>query len=338
MDIHSYRTKLLAGKHLSTAEAKNVFSFFLSGEATDVQIASLLTLLKQKGENINEIYGFVQGMRENMTTIKSKGLVIDTCGTGGDASNSFNISTAVAFVVAGAGVQVAKHGNKAASSKCGSADVLEALGVNIMLKPREAEEVLQKSGIVFLYAPIYHAALKPLVLVRKQLGFPTIFNYLGPFCNPARAKRQMIGVPDKAVAAQLAKMASQLEYDHLMIVSNENGLDEVGLDSVTHAWIIEGMKTQKITIDPQKNGYKKHSAGSMQGGNAEENALILKSILSGEISARRDIVVLNAACALRVAGVVQSIPEGIAVASQSIDSGAALESLDKLVFITNTYA
>lgn len=338
MKVADYSAKLLQGRSLTYNEAHRLFNYIIDGSVSDVQMASFLTLFKLKGETTNEIHGFVQGMRDHMIKISHRGVVVDTCGTGGDGSNSFNISTTVAFVVAGAGVAVAKHGNKAASSKCGSADVLESLGVNIMLMPNEAEAVLNKVGMVFLFAPLYHAALKPLVLVRKELGFPTIFNFLGPFCNPAGVKRQIIGVPNKDIASKLAKMATELDYDYLMIVTNEDGLDEVGLESNTHAWIVEGKKISKITIDPKKNGFKTFGAGSIKGGDAKENADIVRGILEGETGMRRDIVILNAACVLRVAGRVKSIGEGIELACRSIDSGAAINVLENLITETQKYA
>lgn len=338
MDTTYFQNRLLAKKDLTFTEARKLFDCIVAKEFTEVQLASLLTMIKLKGDKIDEIHGFVQGMRDHMNSIKHSGIVIDTCGTGGDGLHTFNISTAVAFVVAGTGVKVAKHGNKAASSKCGSADVLEHLGVNIMITPKDAEKILNKVGCVFLFAPVYHAALKPLVVVRKQLGFPTIFNFLGPFCNPAKVKRQVIGVSNIKIASQLAKMAAKLEYEHLMIVSNENGLDEIGLDSDTHAWVIQGRKIKNMVIHPKDYGFKKVSIESIKGGDAKENAAIIKGIFKGNKDSKRDIVILNSSFALKVAEVVQTIPEGMELAERSIDSGAAYNVLKNLIKVSQSYA
>ncbi len=338
MDYHYFKNKLFSKKHLSRTEASALLGAVIEEKISPVQIASLLTLLTVKEPNEEEMFGFISEMRDSMRKITSNGIVIDTCGTGGDGFHTFNISTTVAFVVAGAGVKVAKHGNKAASSKCGSADVLEALGVNTMAKPEDAEKILKQAGMVFLFAPVYHASLKPLMMVRKELGFPTVFNYLGPFCNPAGVKRQIIGIPQKDVAAKLAKMATRLHYENLMIVSNEKGMDEIGLDSDTHVWNVQGTKVRKTVIHPLKYGFKKVPVTVLEGGDAKENAKIVRAILKGEEGSRHDIVVLNAAVALKAAEVVQAIPEGIKLAEKSISSGAALAVLKKLVEVSQSYA
>lgn len=326
--------KLIEKQDLTTEEAQNLVGEMMSDNIPPAQIAGLLTGLRMKGETIDEILGCIQAMRNHMATVKTDGIVIDTCGTGGDGAGTFNISTTVAFVVAGTGVKVAKHGNRNASSQCGSADVLEALGVNIQLTPEQAAKVLEKVGMVFLFAPLYHASMKNIALVRKELGIRTIFNVLGPFCNPAQVKRQLIGVPNRAIAEKLAQVAKHLDYDHLMIVSNEEGLDEVGISSITHVFEIKKdhdiSTVSELMIYPEQLGFKQISTDHLKGGNAEDNARITKDILTGQKGPKRDIVILNSALALVVSGKVKDIHEGITIAEKSIDSGKAKKVLESL--------
>jgi anthranilate phosphoribosyltransferase len=271
-----------------------------------------------------------------MLPLRTKTGTIDTCGTGGDGAGTFNISTTVALVVAGAGVPVAKHGNRNASSRCGSADVLEALGVTITLSPEHAAAILSKIGVVFLFAPTFHPALKHLSPVRKELGFRTVFNYLGPLCNPAGVKRQIVGVPDAEAAMKLAEVATGLQYDYLLLVSNEDGLDEIGLNAPTHAIEVRGREIQRYTIDPRDWGIPPAPVSALAGGDATENATFVRAVLSGENGPHRDIVVLNAAYALLVSGTVKDVPEGIARAKKSIDSGAAGRKLKELITHSTT--
>lgn len=337
MDIKILLEKLINKQDLTQKEARGLMELMISGELPASQLAAILVAMRMKGETPDEIVGLVTGMRSHMTPLVTNGLVIDTCGTGGDKSGTFNISTTVALVVAGAGVSVAKHGNRAASSQCGSADVLEALGVHIMLSKEQAEKVLTTVGMVFLLAPIYHAATKHIALVRKELGVRTVFNYLGPLANPARATRQLIGVPNKEIAKKLAKAATQLGYKNLLIVTSSDGLDEISLDKKTHGFLVKGKTIQKIIIDPQKLGFKKAATKQLQGGSAEQNAKIIRSILSGEKSAKRDVVVLNSAYALLVSGKAKTVKEGIKLAEQSLDMGSAEQTLKDLIKETQEY-
>lgn len=330
--------KLAEKKDLTRKEARGFIDLVAKNELIASHIAFVLAGLRIKGETTEEIVGCIEGMREHMLPVGAKGTIIDTCGTGGDGKQTFNISTAVAFVVAGAGVPVAKHGNKAASSKCGSADVLEALGVHVLLSPMQAEAVLAKVGMVFLFAPLFHPAMKSVALVRRELGVRTIFNVLGPFTNPAKVKRQIIGVPTLAVAEKLAKVATQLEYEHLLIVTAENGMDEISTTGKTHIFEIKGTKTKQLVISGKQFGLRLAKESELQGGSVVENAQIITKILAGEKSAKRDIVLLNAAYALFVAGKVTSVKEGIQLAQESIDSGKAKEVLEKLREETTKYA
>ena len=330
--------KLYAGKDLSSGEIQFLLQNCINDGLTNSQIAAFLIALRMKDETVEEVSGLIQGMREHMIALPGISYAIDTCGTGGDGSGTFNISTTVAFVVAGAGVPVVKHGNKAASSQCGSADVLSELGVAIFLRPEQAKKVFEKVGMVFLFAPIYHTAMKRIAPIRKDLGTRTVFNFLGPFLNPASVKRQLIGVPDEDLAEKLAQVAARLGYDLLFLISNTEGMDEIGLHSKTVLFEIKGKKISKKIIDPQKLGFGKVSLEGIQGGNVSENALITRDILSGTQSAKRDIVVLNSAYALLVAGKVNKIFDGIKLAEQSIDSGAANTVLNKLIKETQKYA
>lgn len=330
--------KLIARKDLQPSEAETFLSEMLRGENSGEQLAAVLTALRMKGEAPDEILGFVRAMRGAMLNVDAPENAVDVCGTGGDGANTFNISTTVALVVAGAGVPVAKHGNRAASSSSGSADVLEALGVNINLTPQDAEQVLAKVGIVFLFAQQYHPAMKHVVPVRKALGIPTVFNLLGPFANPAKVRYQLVGVPNPEAAVVLVKVTRQLSYGRLLIASSSEGLDEIGLGGPTTIYKVENGDVEKMQVSPTELGFTKASIGDIQGGTAEENAAITRAILGGRRGAPRDIVVLNAGYALYAAKVVATPQEGIARANESIDSGAARLALDKLIKETKRYA
>jgi anthranilate phosphoribosyltransferase len=298
----------------------------------------MLIALKMKGETVDEISGFILGMRKYSIAFPPSHDAIDTCGTGGDGIGTFNISSTVAFVVAGAGIPVIKHGNKAASSKCGSADVLLSLGVNIMLTPEQAKKVFDITGMIFLFAPIYHPAMKSIAPIRKALGTQTVFNSLGPFLNPAQVKRQLVGIPSVSLAEKMANVAAKFGYEHLLIVANERGLDEIGLVGKSQLFEIQGKEIIKKQVDPQKLGFKNYSLSKIKGGSIEENAQIIKNILSGEKGAKRDIVILNSAYALFVSGKVNDVIEGIEKAEESIDSGAAEKVLHNLIKETQKYA
>lgn len=329
--------KLLDGNDLSSKEASDLLEKIISGELNPTQSAAVLIALRTKGETVYEILGFIQTMRKYMLKVKAP-KALDIVGTGGDGSGTFNISTAASFVIAGAGVPIAKHGNRAASSKCGSADCLEALGVNINLTPQQAEKVFNKIGMVFLFAQNFHPAMKVIGPVRKELGVRTIFNFLGPFLNPAQTKKQLMGVPNIKIAEKLSKVAQKLNFGRLLLVSSEDNMDEITTTGKTKVFEICGTKVKSYTISPKQFGIKTADKKDLIGGDANENAKIIKSVLKGEKGPKRDIVILNSAAALYAAGAVKSIKDGIKIAEESIDSGKAMEVLENLVKETQKYA
>ncbi|MDA1317310.1 MAG: anthranilate phosphoribosyltransferase [bacterium] len=318
-------------KNLTQQETQRLIERMMNGGMSQYDMAETLKNLAQKGETPDEILGAIHALRSNMQTIQASAGSIDTCGTGGDGKNTFNISTIVALVVAGAGVPVVKHGNRSISSKCGSADVLEELGVNIHLKPHEAQKVLNRAGIVFLFAPVYHAAMKHVVKVRKELGMRTIFNVLGPFCNPANVSRQVIGVPNLDILATLTQVAQKLLYDHVALVTSEDGMDEISPTAKTYVHIIKGSELSSLEINPHDYGIHHTSLSEILGGDPYKNASIIRSVLNREMGAPRDTVLLNAALALHIAGKASTFEEGIEMAKVSIDSGAAKAKLALLI-------
>lgn len=336
MNISNVLNKLINKEDLHLKEAKMLMKEILEGKLTSVQIAAVLISLRMKGESVGEIVGFIKIMREHMQKITTKGVVIDTCGTGGDGAGTFNISTTTAFVVVGAGVSVAKHGNRNASSLCGSADVLEALGININLSPKQAEKLLQKTGFTFLFAPLYHPSMKYVASVRKELHVRTVFNFLGPFVSPARVKRQIIGVPDKMIAEKLARVATRLDYEHLFIISSSDGLDEISLSGNTLLFEVKRKKVKKMIISPKDFGMKKRKTEELRGGDKEKNAEIIQKILQGEKGPKRDVVIINSAAALYVAGKVKNIKEGLLLAEESIDSGHAQKVLAQVIHYSHS--
>lgn len=338
MNTTEILNKLINKQDLTEKEASDFLLQLMDGLVTPAQAAAILTALRIKGESIDEITGFIKVMRQKMNKIKSSSNAIDVCGTGGDGKNTFNISTAVAFVVAGCGVEVVKHGNRAASSLSGSADVLKELGVNINFTPEQAEKILQKVGMVFLMAPLFHPGMKQVGAVRQELKIRTVFNFLGPFANPAGVKRQLIGVPNIEIAKKMAGVGKKLGYKYLAIVTSEDGLDEISINAKTHIFEIkDGQLTMKI-IDPQKLGFKKVSNKEFTGGDPKANAEVLNAILSGQKGSKTDLVLINAALALVVAGKVKNIKQGISLSKESIDSGAALKVLENLIKETQKYA
>ncbi|HVA96826.1 MAG TPA: anthranilate phosphoribosyltransferase [Candidatus Acidoferrales bacterium] len=337
MNTIYYLNKLVDKQDLTGDEIRSLFAAVSKGELDPIQIAAVLIALRMKGETVEEIGSLIQEMRSHIVDFPAYPDAIDTCGTGGDGTGTFNISTTVAFVAAGAGIQIIKHGNKAASSKCGSADVLSELGVNIMLTPEQANNVFKKVGMVFLYASLYHPAMKYIAPVRKSLGTRTVFNFLGPFLNPAQVKRQLIGVPNAELAEKLAKVAATLQYEHAVIVSSNSGMDEMDVSGATTIYEIRGKSVLKKSVNPQTLGFKKTNSQEMHGGSMAENAQIIRDILSGKKGAKRDVVVLNSAYALYVAGKVKDIRDGMRLAELSIDSGEAKNILDNLVKETRKY-
>lgn len=325
--------KLINKTDLTKEEAGELLEGIMKGDLSPIRTAMVLTALRMKGETVDEIAGFIEILRSNMVRIKTQGGV-DVCGTGGDGLGTFNISTAVAFVLASYGVRVVKHGNRAAGSLCGSADVLEALGMKIDLSPVEAERVLKKTGMVFLFAPLYHPAYKPVAVVRKELKIPTVFNFLGPFINPAAVKRQLIGVSNKEMASKLAEVACGLQYAHLLLVSSQDGLDEVSIFKPTTVFEVRGRTVRKYKFYPKRYGMG-GKFERIKGGDALVNAKILKDIFAGKKGEERDIVVVNSAFGFLAAGKVRGIEEGMLLAEKMIDSGAVERKLKEVVGETN---
>jgi anthranilate phosphoribosyltransferase len=332
---------------LSREEARLVMAQVLAGKCTDAQIAALLVALHMKGETVEEIVGFAEAiraaaspltLRANHTVDVSgteRDALVDTCGTGGDASGTFNISTATALVVAGAGVRVAKHGNRSVTSKCGSADVMEALGVNIDLPPARLAACLEEVGIAFLFAPAMHSAMQHVQSARRQLRLRTVFNLLGPLTNPAHASAQVVGVYSAALVEKLAEALSMLGLHRALVVHGLDGLDEITITAPTRiAEVREGtIRTYEVT--PEEFGMNRGTLDDISGGNAPANAAIIREILGGGTSPRRDVVLLNAAAALVAAGRTDHLANALPLASQSIDSGAAARKLEALVRFTN---
>lgn len=329
--------QVLEGKDLGRAEAGQVMEQIMTGGATDAQIGAFLIALRCKGETVDEIAGFAQVMRDKATGIStSRTDVVDTCGTGGDGSGTFNISTAVAFVAAGAGLCVAKHGNRAMSSKCGSADVLQALGVNIEADTAKVEQCLDQVGIAFLFAPMLHAAMKHAIGPRREIGTRTVFNVLGPLTNPAGARRQLIGVYDGDLTEKIAGVLAALGSQRAFVVHGDDGLDEITTTGPSRIAELRDGAVRTYQVRPEDFGMERAAAADLAGGEAEDNAAILAGILAGETGPRRDIVVLNAAAAIVAGGAAEDLAAGAAKAAEAIDSGAARQVLEDLKRVSNS--
>ncbi len=312
----------------------------LAGRANDAQIVALLAALRTKGETLDELVGFAVAMRRHAQPIfdsgrSPQGLLVDTCGTGGDAHCTFNVSTAAAFVVAGAGVRVAKHGNRSFSSICGSADVLESLGVSLAVPPQRIGAAIEQVGIGFLFAPAVHTAMKHATAARRQLGGRTVFNLLGPLTNPAGATVQVLGVSAVALTALLAQALAELGVERAFVVHGADGLDEVSISAETYVSEVREGAVRSYKVTPEDFGVPRAPLEALLGGDAAENARIIRGILDGEPGPRRDIVLANAAAALVAAGLAGDFREGARLAAESIDSGAATAKLDALIAFTN---
>jgi len=328
--------KLRRQEDLGTAEAAAAMAAIMRGEAAPAQIAGLLVGLAMKGERPSELVGFAQTMRANATAIvPPPGPVFDTCGTGGDRSGTFNISTASAIVLAACGLRVAKHGNRSVSSQCGSADVLEALGVNIQAPAAVAEACLAEVGIAFLFAPTFHPAMKHAAQARKDLGVRTAFNLLGPLTNPARPARQIVGVPRPDLTELLARALSLLGSERAWVVHGADGLDELSTTGYTKVSECRGAAVQTFYVHPADFGLPKATPESLKGGDAATNAGMVRAVLGGEAGRPRDVVLLNAGAALFVAGESDTVQAGITRAGAAIDSGAARGVLEQLVAVSN---
>ena len=320
---------------LTEPEMALCMSDIMEGKATDSQIGAVLTALRIKGETVEEITGAARMMRKMATTIKAPEGVLDTCGTGGDMSHTFNISTTTAFVVAGAGTPVAKHGNRSVSSQSGSADVLEALGVKIDLQPDRVEKCLFETGFGFLFAPLFHPAMKYAIGPRRDMGIRTIFNILGPITNPAGAKRQILGVFAGKLTDTLAQVLGNLGAVDAIVVHGEDGLDEVSLSGKTKVSRFRDEKVENFQIEPEDFGIWRSDIDSIRGGNKEENAAITLSVLHGEKGPKRDIILMNSAVALIAAGKSTDFKTAFSMAAASIDSGMALKKLEEVKKVSN---
>ena len=328
--------RAMDGQDLQRDEMHEVFGHVMDGSTTDVLKSALLVALRMKGETAEEITGAAMAMRERVTPLDvDRQALVDTCGTGGDARGTFNISTVAAIVVAGAGANVAKHGNRAVSSSCGSADVLSALGVHIDLDAPRMAEVLRRAGIAFLFAPKLHPAMSAVASVRRELGVRTIFNVLGPLTNPAFARRQVLGVYADRLVEVVAQVLAALGAKHALVVHSRDGLDEISISASTHVCEVRDGELRSYDVTPEDLGLRRHPIEAVAGGDARENANIARDVLSGGNGARHDIVVANAGAALYAGGLAPSIRDGVALAKESIASGRAYGKLQQLVSESN---
>ena len=342
-------SKVVLRQDLLETEMIEVMNQIMGGEATPAQVGAFITALRMKGETIEEITGAARVMRDHATPIRvgkaldidreeinlDRETVLDTCGTGGSGTKSFNISTTVAFVVSACGAKVAKHGNRSISSACGSADVLEALGVNLKVTPEQVESCINEVGVGFLFAPALHGAMKHAIGPRREIGIRTIFNILGPLTNPAGADRQVLGVYDEKLVEVLAKVLVKLGCQRGFVVHGQDGMDEITLTGPTRIAEINEGKGALSTIEPEDFGLRRCLLTDLQGGDAEENAAIVKDVLAGAEGPKRDVVLLNAAYALIAAGIVESVDAGLQKARNVIDEGLAKAKLEGLVNLTN---
>lgn len=342
-------SKVVLRQDLLETEMIEVMNQIMGGEATPAQVGAFITALRMKGETIEEITGAARVMRDHATPIRvgkaldidreeinlDRETVLDTCGTGGSGTKSFNISTTVAFVVSACGAKVAKHGNRSISSACGSADVLEALGVNLNVTPEQVESCINEVGVGFLFAPALHGAMKHAIGPRREIGIRTIFNILGPLTNPAGADRQVLGVYDEKLVEVLAKVLVKLGCQRGFVVHGQDGMDEITLTGPTRIAEINEGKVALSTIEPEDFGLRRCLLTDLQGGDAEENAAIVKDVLAGAEGPKRDVVLLNAAYALVAAGIVESVDAGLQKARNVIDEGLAKAKLEGLVNLTN---
>ena len=341
---------LVDRRDLTRIEAAGAMEAIMTGAATNAQIAAFLTALRMKGETVEELIGFAQVMRQKAVKVRSRAsevvaatgtdreMLLDTAGTGGDASGTFNVSTATAFVVAGAGLKVAKHGNRSVSSLCGSADVVETLGINIELAPAKVARCVDEVGIGFLYAPLLHTAMKHVMAARREMGIRTVFNMLGPLTNPAGANAQIIGVYSDALTEPLARALAELGTLRAFVVHGQDGLDEISNTGLTHISEVHEGVVRSSSVTPEDFGLPRASIKDLRGGDREENADIIRRVLAGEPGPRRDVVLMNAAAALVVGGKARDFKEGVALAAQSIDSGSAAARLTGLTSLSQRLA
>ena len=322
---------LVSGRSLTVDEAASVMEEIMEGEVTPAQFGAFVTALRLKGETVDEIVGLARTMRAKAIPVTIAEPVVDTCGTGGDGLHTFNISTAAAFVAAGAGLKVAKHGNRAMSSQCGSADVLEALGVKIDLNAEQVQRCLQEVGIGFMFAPVFHPAMKYASAPRREIGIRTVFNILGPLTNPAGARAQVLGVADGLLVEKLALVLQSLGCQHALVVHGEDGLDEITVTEKTRVCELKSGRIKSYSINSEDFGLSRASLDSLKGGSADENAALLRRILAGATGPQRDVVLMNAAAVLLAGEKVRTLQQGISLAKEVIDSGQALTKLEQLI-------
>ncbi|MBC7323733.1 MAG: anthranilate phosphoribosyltransferase [Moorella sp. (in: Bacteria)] len=321
-------SQLVAGQDLNEAQAEQAMDIIMAGKATSAQIGAFLIALRLKGETVEEITGFARSMRRQAAAISTRHQVfVDTCGTGGDGRHTFNISTTAAFVIAGAGVAVAKHGNRSVSSRCGSADMLEALGVRVDLPPAAAASCLDEVGMAFLFAPVFHEAMKHAAGPRREIGTRSVFNLLGPLTNPAGAPCQLVGVYDSSLTETVAAVLGRLGSRRAYVLHGSDGMDEITIAGPSKITCLDGGRINTFTFYPEEAGLARSSSNELTGGTAVDNAAIALSVLKGEKGPARDVVLLNAAFGLLAAGVEKSLTGAMAVAAESIDSGAAMAKL-----------
>lgn len=329
---------LIAGTALSSDEAGWAMERIMSGEATPAQIAALVTALRAKGETVDEVLGLVTTMRRFAQRVEVDGSLVDTCGTGGDRAGTINVSTIAALVAAGAGAHVAKHGNRAASSKCGSADLLEALGVRIDLPPPGVAACIGEAGIGFCFAPVFHPSMRHAAATRRELGVPTIFNFLGPLTNPAGAAHQALGVSDPAMAPKMIEVLRRLGSEHVLVFRGADGLDELTTTGPSNVWELREGRISESVLDPADFGIDRAAPEALRGGEPAENATIAVEVLSGASGPARDVVLVNAAAAIVAADLTGDLGEAMERAADAIDSGRARAALDRLVEVSNAFA
>jgi anthranilate phosphoribosyltransferase len=328
---------VVSGRSLTMEEASSVMREIMEGEATPAQLGAFLTALALKGETTQEIAGMARVMRDMALRVEVDGELVDTVGTGGDGKNTFNISTATAFVAAGAGLKVAKHGNRAASGSCGSADVLEALGVQIELSPVAVAQCINEVGVGFMFAPAFHPAMRHAGPVRREIGIRTVFNILGPLTNPAGAQTQLLGVAFPELGGIMAEVLGLLGSHHAMIVHGAGGLDEISLSGDTSVWEVRRGQVEEWTIRVEDTGLPETPIEAIRGGSKEENAATMLRLFQGEQGAVRDMVLLNSAGVLMVGDKAKTIRQGVEMSAGIIDSGAALAKLDQMVEVTQRF-
>jgi anthranilate phosphoribosyltransferase len=328
--------KLVEGQSLSTEESSAVMEEIMNGEATPAQFGSFVTALRLKGETTDEIIGLARTMRTKAIPVAFNEPSLDTCGTGGDCAGTFNISTTAAFIAAGAGIKVAKHGNRAMSSQCGSADVLEALGVKIDCSAEQVKKCLEEVGIGFMFAPLFHPAMKFAGGPRKEIGIRTVFNILGPLTNPAGARAQVLGVPNDSLVEKLAIVLKGLGCEHALVVHGEDGIDEFTITGQTHICELKNGKVDSYYVKPEDFGLAKDTPGCLKGGNAQENARLMLRILDGEKLPQRNVVLMNAAAALVAGDKVKNLKDGCKLAQEIIDNGSAMNKLEQMIKVSNS--